>query len=282
MGISVEPLHLDFLEKSTRRNLWLLLGSVGFLLLIACVNVANLLLARGASRRREVAVRAALGASRLRLFTQFLTESLVLAVVGGAFAVLLAEIIIAAIWAVMPPVCTMLPSEADIRISIPVLLFTTALTAISGLLFGCAPAWQATRLDLNEVLKLGGRTGAGGVGRNALRLLVIAEFSLALTLLACGGLALKGFWNLTQIDLGIRREHVLTFQLPVPDRRLDGVNQIRSYYRQMLEKIKAVPGVRNVATMTGIPARGPFLAWESASWANRPLILPTGRARHFK
>ncbi|HXQ36467.1 MAG TPA: FtsX-like permease family protein, partial [Anaerolineales bacterium] len=159
---------------------------------------------------------------------------------------------------VMPPEGTMLPSEANIRISIPVLLFTIALTGISGLLFGSAPAWQATRLDLNEVLKSGGRTGSGGARRKALRLLVIAEFSLALTLLASGGLAFKGFWNLTRVDLGIRPEHVLTFQLPVPEERLNGPDQIRSYYKQMLEKVEVVPGVRKVATMTGVPARGPY------------------------
>ncbi|HET6854317.1 MAG TPA: ABC transporter permease [Pyrinomonadaceae bacterium] len=255
--VSVEPLHLNFVEPATRRNLWLLLGAVGFLLLIACVNVANLLMARGASRQREVAVRAALGASRFRIFNQFLTESLVLAVVGGVFCILLAGLILNAMTMVMPPVGTMLPSEADIRISVPVLLFTIALTGICGLLFGSAPAWQATRLDLNDVLKSGGRTG-GGARRNALRFLVIAEFSLALTLLATGGMALKGFWNLTRIDLGISPEHVLTFQLPVPDERLKGPEQIRSYYRQMLGRVEGVPGVTNVAVMTGVPARGPM------------------------
>jgi predicted permease len=256
-GVSVEPLHLDFVTDTTRRNLWLLQGAVGFLLLIACVNVANLLLARGTSRQREVAVRAALGASRVRLFAQFLTESLVLAILGGALGILLAGYIIKAIVAVMPPVGTMLPSEADIRISVPVLLFTIAVTTIAGLLFGSAPAWQATRLDLNEVLKSGGRSGAGGARRNARRVLVMAEFSLALTLLASGGLALKSFWNLTRVDFGIRTEGVLSFRLPVPDKRLNGAEQIRSYYRQMLEKIEFVPGVRNAAAMTGIPAGGP-------------------------
>src|SRR5438874_10015295 len=120
-GVSVEPLHLDFLTDATRRNLWMLMGAVGLLLLITCVNVANLLLARGTSRQREVALRAAMGASRGRLFAQFLTESLVLAVLGGALGVLLAGIIIDLIATVMPPVGTMLPSEADIRISVPVL-----------------------------------------------------------------------------------------------------------------------------------------------------------------
>ena len=257
--MTVEALHLNFVTHSTRRNLWLLLGAVGFLLLIGCVNVANLLLARGTSRQKEVAVRAALGASRPRLFAQFLTESLVLAVIGGALGVFLAGAIIDAISLVMPPVGTMIPSEANIRISVPVLLFTIAVTTLAGLLFGSAPAWQATRLDLNEVLKLGGRTGSSGVRRNALRVLVVVEFSLALTLLATGGLALRGFWNLTRIDLGIQTDNVLTFMLPVPDKRLDGPDQIRSYYGQMLENIKALPGVTNAAVTTGIPARGSSL-----------------------
>jgi len=255
-SVSVEPLHLNFLTDATRTNLWLLLGAVGLLLLIACVNVANLLFARGTSRQREVAIRAALGATRARVFSQLITESLVLAVLGGALGILFAVTIIRFIQAVMPPVGTMIPSEADVRISIPVLIFTIVVSGIAGLLFGSAPAWQATQLDLNEVLKLGGRTGAGGVKRNARRVLVIAEFALALTLLASGGLALKSFWNLTQIDLGIRPDNVLTFRLPVPDQRLKDLDQIKSYYRQMLEKIQAVPGVRNVAVMTGVPAGG--------------------------
>jgi putative ABC transport system permease protein len=254
--VSVEALHLNFVTPSTRRNLWLLLGAVGFLLLIGCVNVANLLLARGTSRQKEVAVRAALGASRRRLFAQFLTESLVLALFGGALGVVLAGAIVDAIEFVMPPVGTMLPSEANIRISIPVLFFTIGVTTLAGLLFGTAPAWHATRVDLNEVLKLGGRTGAGGMRRNALRALVVAEFALALTLLATGALALRGFWNLTRIDLGIQTDNVLTFRLPVPAKRLDGSDQIRAYYRQMLENVKAIPGVTKAAVTTGNPGLG--------------------------
>src|ERR1044072_6865683 len=255
-GVSVQSLHLNFVTESTRRNLWLLLGAVGFLLLIGCVNVANLLFARGTSRQREIALRAALGASKARLFSQFLTESLVLAILGGALGVFFAVAIIDAITAVMPPVGTMIPSEAEIRISVPVLLFTIAVTSLAGLLFGAAPAWQAARLDLNEVLKLGGRTGSGGARRKALRVLVVAEFALALTLLASGGLALRGFWNLTRIDLGIQTDNALTFRLPVPATRLNGPDQTRSYYAQMLERIKAVPGVKDAAAMTGLPGRG--------------------------
>ena len=258
-NVSVESLHLNFVTDSTKRNLWLLLGAVGFLLLIGCVNVANLLLARGTSRQKEVAVRAALGASRSRLFGQFLTESLVLAVAGGALGIVLAFAIIDAISLVMPPVGTMLPSEANIRISIPVLLFTIGVSTLAGLLFGTAPAAQATRVDLNEVLKLGGRTGGGGMRRNLLRVLVVAEFSLALTLLSTAGLALRGFWNLTRIDLGINTENVLTFRLPVPEKRLDGPDQIRTYYGQMLERIENLPGVTNAAVTTGIPGRGTSL-----------------------
>jgi putative ABC transport system permease protein len=254
--VSVESLHLDFVTQKTQRNLWLLLGSVSFLLLIACVNVANLLLARGTTRQREVAVRAALGASRRRLFAQFITESSLLAVAGGALGILFAKIIVDAVIAVMPPVGTMLPSEADIRISVPVLLFSIGVTVVAGLLFGSAPAWSATRLDLNEVLKAGGRTSAGGTRAKARRFLVIAEFSLALTLLAAAGLALKSFWNLTRIDLGIRTDNVLTFRLPVPNQKLRGPDQIRAYYRQLLEKIQGVAEVKNAAVMTGVPARG--------------------------
>jgi len=274
--VSVEKLHLNFVTSETRRNLWLLLAAVGFLLLIACVNVANLLLARGTARQREVALRAALGASRARLFSQFLTESLILAVIGGVFGVLLAGVIVDAIEAVMPPVGTMLPSEANIRISIPVLFFTIGVTTLAGLLFGAAPAWQATRFDLNEVLKLGGRAGSGSVRRNALRVLVVAEFALALTLLTTGALALRGFWNLTRIDLGIDTDRVVTFRLPVPERRLEGPEQIRAYYTQLTERIKAVPGVTKVAATTGVPALGPGFGVR-VGIVGRPVANPSDR-----
>jgi predicted permease len=249
----VEPLHNDFLPEKTVKNLWLLMGAVGFLLLIGCINIANLLLARGTTRQREVAIRAALGASRGQLFGQFLTESLVLAIIGGALGIYLAALIIDGIVAIMPN--QMLPSEADVRISVPVLLFTLAATTLAGLLFGCAPALQASRLDLNEVLKQGGRTGAGG-GRNLRRALVVVEFALALTLLAGGGLALRSFWNLTRLDLGVRTDHVLTFYLPVPQGRFKQTDRINPYYRQLLEKIESAPGVETAAVTTGIPLRG--------------------------
>src|SRR5262245_26981650 len=253
-SISVEPLHNNFLPQTTIKNLWLLLGAVGFLLLIACVNVANILLARGTTRQREVAIRAALGASRTQLFRQFLTESVVLAAVGGALGIYLAWLIIDVIVRYVP--MNMLPSEADVRISIPVLLFTLGTTLLAGMLFGCAPAWQASRLDLNDVIKQGGRAGLGAGRRGLRRVLVVVEFGLALTLLAGGGLALRSFWNLTKVDLGVRTERVLTFLLPVPEQRFSEPEKITPYYRQLLGRIESVPGVEKAAVMTGMPTRG--------------------------
>src|SRR5581483_3546018 len=204
--------------------------------------------------QREVAIRAALGATRARLFGQFLTESLMLAVIGGALGVYLGGLIIDGIVAIMPS--QMLPSEADVRISIPVLLFTLLASVFAGLLSGCAPAWQASRLDLNEVIKQGGRTGAGVAGRGVRRILVAVEFALALTVLAGGGLALRSFWNLTRLDLGVRTDQVLTFYLPVPQGRFREAERISPYYRQLLEKIESVPGVETATVMTGAPLRG--------------------------
>ncbi len=255
---SVEPLQNNFIPEKTIRNGWLLLGAVGFLLLIGCVNIANLLLARGTARRREVAVRAALGATRVQLFGQFLTESLLLAFIGGALGTYLGVLLIDGIAAITPS--QMLPSEADVRISVPVLLFTLLATTFAGLLFGCAPAWQASRLDLNEVLKQGGRTGVGVGGRSLRHALVVVEFALALTLLAGGGLALRSFWNLTSRDLGVRTDHVLTFYLPVPQGRFKDAESVTPYYRQLLEKIESVPGVETASVTTGIPMRGTGLS----------------------
>jgi len=253
-GISVEPLHLNFLPDTTQRRLWLLQGAVGFLLLIACVNVANLLLARGTSRRREVGLRAALGATRTRIFGELMTESLMLSVVGGALGVLLARFLIDAIVVMLP--INLLPIEANIRISMPVLLFTIVATAIAGLIFGSVPAWQATRVDLNEVLKQGGRANTTTVKRGLRRALVVAEFALALTTLAAGSLTLKSFWNLTRVDLGVKADHVLTFQLPVSLERFSDIEKIAPYYRQMLDRIGSVPGVKSAALTSGIPTRG--------------------------
>jgi putative ABC transport system permease protein len=253
-GASVEPLQNDFLNRDLRAALWLLLGAVGFVLLIACANVANLLMARATTRQKEVAVRASLGASRQRLFGQFLAESIALASMGGVLGIALAWALLKAIMAMMPPFT--LPSEADVRLNGPVLLFTVAATMFAGILFGCAPALQAARMNLNEVLKEGGRS-ASGSGRHGLRRsLVIAEFALALSLLAGGGLALHSLWNVAHVDLGFRSDHILTFSIPEPQGHLTDPQQITSFYRQLLERIQALPGVTAASASEGMPLQG--------------------------
>jgi predicted permease len=253
-GISVEELHNDFFPKEAKQTLWLLMGGVGFILLIACGNVANLVLAKGTTRLKEVAVRTSLGASRWQVFSQFLTESLVLAVLGGVLGIGLGAAIIKIMMAKMPPFT--LPSEADVTLNIPVLLFTLLATTIAGMLFGCAPAWHASRVDPNETLKEGGRSGTSA-GRHGLRRsLVVAEFALALTLLAGAGLAIHSFWNLARVDPGFRTDHLLTFSLPVPEKRLTQPEQMVAYYKQLVEKIESLPGVTRAEVATGMPLQG--------------------------
>jgi putative ABC transport system permease protein len=254
-GAFVEPLHNDFLPKQEIQMLWILLGAVGFVLLIACVNVANLQLARGTTRQKELAVRTALGASRKAIFAQFLTENLALAFIGGGLGVFLGWALLRAIEAIMPR--GTLPTEADLRLNLPVLLFTLAVSTLSGLLFGGAPALSATRVDPAEVLKEGGRSGTG-VGRHRIRrLLVIGEFALALALLTGAGLAIHSFWNLTKVDLGTSTTNIQTFSLPVPDSRPKDPARINAYYQQMIASIKAVPGVLDAAVSVGLPLQGP-------------------------
>jgi len=253
-GASVEPLQNDFLNRDTIRALWILLGAVAFVLLIACANVANLLLARGTARQREVAVRGALGATRMQLFSQFLTESLALATIGGALGVGLAWGCMKAILALMPAYT--LPSEADVSLNIPVLLFSMAATMLAGVLFGCAPAVQAMHLNLNDTLKEGGRGGVG-VTKNRIRYaLVLAEFSLALILLAAAGLMVHSFWNITHVDMGFRTDHLLTFGLPMPTDRRPQPEQMVTFYRQMLEQVQTLPGVVSASISTGMPVQG--------------------------
>jgi predicted permease len=254
-GARVDPLKNDFLPPERIQTLWLLLGAVGFVLLIACVNVANLVLAKGTTRQKEIAVRASLGASRANIFAQFLTENLVLALIGGALGVGLGAALLR--WlAVSLPQGT-LPSEAQLTLNLPILFFCLGASTLAGLLFGCAPAWYAMRVDPGEALKEGGRSSSGA-GRHGLRrVLVIGEFALALSLLTGAGLAIHSFWNLTRLDLGVNTYHVHTFFLPVPDSRPKEPAQISSYYRQMLASIKSVPGVESASVSVGIPLEGP-------------------------
>jgi len=253
-GAAVEPLQNDFISKDTIKNLWLLMGAVGFILLIACVNVANLLLARGTARQREIAVRAALGATRWQLFAQFLTESVALSLIGGVLGISLAWGLLKVIVAMIPPFT--LPSEADFHLNLPVLFFSLAASILCGVLFGCAPAWQTAQLNLSDTLKESGRASTGA-GRHGLRrALVVVEFALALTLLAGAGLVIHSFWKLSRVDLGFRQDHILTFFLPVTNEHFKSPEQMIAFYRQLLDKIGSLPGVTAVSASTGMPIIG--------------------------
>jgi len=254
-GISVEPLQNNFLSQNTINGLKFLLAGVSFVLLIACANVANLLLARGATRQKEVAVRSSLGAAPRHIATQFLAESVVLAGLGGALGIALAVALMKLIVAMMPTYT--LPSEVDVRLSIPVLVFTVLTALLSGILFGCAPVFQALRQNVNDTLKEGGRSNSGG--RNTVqRVLIGTEFALALTLLAGGGLAIQSLMNLSKVDPGFPIERLLTFSLGMPPERLQGREKITLFYDRLLEKMGALPGVTSASVATGGPLSGGF------------------------
>jgi putative ABC transport system permease protein len=273
-GASVEQLHNDFFPVEARRILWLLMGAVGFVLLIACGNVANLVLAKGMTRLKEVAVRTSLGATRWHVFSQFLTESLVLAVLGGVLGVGLGSVMLRIMMAKMPPYT--LPSEANVGLNVQVLIFTLLATTLAGILFGCAPAWRASRVDPNETLKEGGRSGTGAGRHRLRRSLVVGEFALALTLLAGAGLAIHSFLNLARVDPGFRTDHILTFNLAVPEKRLTQPEQIVTYYRQLVERIESLPGVIRAEAATGMPLQGTNFGMPFTI-AGKPVSDPSAR-----
>ena len=249
-GASVEPLRNSLLADRTRTALWLLLGAVAFVLLIACANIASLLLARGSARRRELAVRASLGASRATLVRQLLTESLLLALAGGGLGTALASVLLRVVMTLLPPQA--LPSGADVRLSPPVLLVTLVTCVLSALLFGGAPAWRAARVDLVDSLKAAAPSLGPG-GDRLRRALVVMECALALTLLTGGGLAVRGLVALAHVDLGFRTESLLTFSLPVPKERLRGAEDIDSFYRELVDRVQVLPGVRSAFVSTALP-----------------------------
>jgi putative ABC transport system permease protein len=270
-GVKVEPLKNDFTSRDTIKDLWLLMGAVGFVLLIACLNVANLLLVRGTVRKKEAVLRVSLGATRGQLFAQFISESLALALIGGALGVALAGMLLRVILVLLPEFS--IPTEADIRLNVPVLLFSMAATIMAGVLCGCAPAWQTSQWNLNDTLKEGGRSG--GASRHGLRRgLVIAEFALALTLLAGAGLVIHSFWKLTRVDLGFRQDHVLTFALPVSFDRFPRPEQVTAFYRPLLAKISALPGISSATISNATPIQ--WTGWGmNFSIAGQPAADPS-------
>ena len=241
------------LVGQVKAPLYVLLAAVVFVLLIACANVGGLLLARAAARQGELAIRQALGASRSRLLRQLLTESLLLALAGGALGVLLAA------WSkglLAPLVAEALPGADEIRLDGYVLAFALGLSLLTGLLFGLAPAWQASRPNLNETLKLGA-PGASGFSRQRARsLLVVSEVALAMLLLAGAGLFLRSFYRLSQVNPGFEPAQVLTADLALPFARYDTNAKRAAFYQELVPRLAALPGVQSVGIVSDLPLSG--------------------------
>ncbi|HYX19601.1 MAG TPA: ABC transporter permease, partial [Thermoanaerobaculia bacterium] len=251
-GALVVPLR-DDLVGEVRPLLLVLLGAVGFVLLIACANVGNLLLARTLARRREIAVRAALGASRRRLLGQLIAESLLLSVAGGALGLALASF-------GLPPLVALLadhlPRAAEIRVSVPVLAFTTLVSALTGVLAGIAPAWGAMRADLALALQQGGSRGGTEAGRRARSFLVVAEVALALVLLTGAGLLVRSLWLLNLVSPGFDPRGVVRIAVNLPKARYESDEKRTAFFGALLERLRALPGVESAGATSRLPLNG--------------------------
>ena len=253
-GVAITPFAETVVGSQLRQSLYVLLSAVGMVLLIGCANLANLTLARGSAREREVAIRASVGAGRWRLMRQFLTESVLLSICGGVLGLGLGFALKAALELALPPF--LLPREADIAIDARVLLFTLALAILTGIVFGLAPALQAARPNLAGCMKEGGR-GASSGGRHKVRgALVVTEMALAFVLLTGAGLLIRSFFQMQQVDTGFDSTNVLTAGLPIPDKRFPDPAQLNAYLRQVVSNVEALPGVRDVALTSALPMQG--------------------------
>jgi predicted permease len=243
-----DPLQ-DEVVGGARTAVWVLQAAVGFVLLIACANLASLLLARAESRQREFALRAALGAGRARLFRQFLTEGLVLALAGGAVGLVLAELGLRAILTATSGI----PRLAEIGLDPVVLFFTLAIAVLTGVVFGLVPLFRLGRHDLHATLKEAGARASAGVGRRRARgALVVAEVALAVVLVVGAGLMIRTFWNLMKVDPGFDREGLVTFRVVLPAAAYPPAAR-PAFFRRLIDQLAAVPGVRNAAAMSGLP-----------------------------
>ena len=253
-GITVVPLR-EQLVGSFRTALFILLAAVGCVLLIACANVANLLLARASARHKEIAVRTALGASRSRIVRQLLTESVLLAALGGAFGLVLAfGGIRLLILGVPEDITGFLVGWKEIGINAPVLGFTLGVSMLTGVIFGLVPALQGSKPDLNESLKEGGRGGTEGRHRNFVRSsLVVAEVAIAMVLLVSAGLLIRSFLKLQQVSPGFNPANVLTMQLSLPRSKYAEKPQIASFFEQLVQRVGALPGVQSAAVGNNLP-----------------------------
>jgi putative ABC transport system permease protein len=254
-GVAVDPLSDTIVGRQLRKSLYVLLAAVGMVLLIGCANLANLTLARSTSREREVAIRASVGAGRWRLARQFLTENVLLSVIGGILGVALGYALMAGLKAAVPPFS--LPAEADIRLDLRVLLFAAALSIVTGLIFGLAPAIQATRSDLANSMKEGGRGSGTGTAKQRLRSgLVVTEVALAFLLLVGSGLLIRSFFEMQNVDTGFNAENVITAGLPISEKRFPNPDDLNVYLRQIVTNVQNIPGVREVALTSALPMEG--------------------------
>ena len=250
LGVTIIPLH-EHTVGDVRPALLVLMGAVGFVLLIACANVANLLLARGATRAREVAVRAALGAGRGRIVRELLTESVTLALVGGALGLLLAKWGVDLLVALGPAA---LPRMHEVTVDATMLFFTLVASLITAVLFGLPPALRASAVNLSETMKQGTRSMSSARGGSRVRrALVVSEIAMALVLLIGAGLLVASFQRLSKVDAGFDGKGVLTARISLPQGKYPQPALARAFYGDLLERTKALPGVKSVAYTTGLP-----------------------------
>ena len=237
--------------------LLVLLAAVGFVLLIACANVASLLLTRSLSRQKEVAIRSALGASRWRVVRQLLTESLLLSLVGGAAGLMIAYWGVPALVAVIPQQQLIaMPFLRDLGLDTGILAFSFGLSLVTGLIFGLAPAVQSSRLDLNDVLKEGGRHASGTASHRLRSALVVSEIALAVVLLVGAGLMMKSLWRLLNTNVGFKTENVMTMTIVLPPAKYTDPNQMINFNNQLRERVQSLPGVVGAGTVNILPVNG--------------------------
>jgi predicted permease len=246
-----EPLQ-DYLSENVRQSLWVLFGAVGFVLLIACVNVANLLLARAAERQKEIAVRLALGARRWRIIRQLLCESLLIALLGGACGVFVGRWMLSGLLALAPE---NIPQLSHVSLNNMVLLFTFGVSVLTSVLCGLLPAMQASRVDLQTTLKEGGRASAGRARDLTRKTLTVVEIGLALVLLVGAGLLTRSMARVLNVDPGFNPDNLLTMQMRLPDNVYD-IARRRVFFDECLTRVSALPGVRSAAMTMALPIGG--------------------------